>query len=181
MTPTIEIKEVSMTKEVLEKIREIDLKVYPNIGPIDWYLARYKPWHTALAAMEGGELVGYIASLPAKKELYDAILNGVLIDDLGINPDMFLKDSEYCYVGSVVLKPEYRGRNISRRLLDAFIETHGDKKVCLIAVSREGRIIADHYFSLAKELPGGVCVFVSGDCGQRDRKNDIYGGKEIDL
>ena len=163
MTPTIEIKEVSMTKEVLERIREIDIKVYPNIGPIDWYLARYKPRNTALIAMDGGELVGYIASLPAKKELYDAIAGGVLIDDLGINPDMFPEDSEYCYVGSVVLKPEYRGMNISRRLLDAFVETHRDKKICMIAVSREGRRLAEHYFSLAKELPGGMGVFVSGD------------------
>ena len=161
MATTIEIKEVSMTKEVLEKIREIDLNVYPNIGPIDWYLARYKPWHTALAAMAGGEIVGYIASLPARKELYDAIINGVLIDDLGINPDMFLKESEYRYIGSVVLKPEYRGRNIGRRLLDAFIETHGDKRVCMIAVSKAGHRLAEHYFTLAKELPGGVSVFVS--------------------
>ena len=162
MTSTIAIKEVSMTKEVLEQIREIDLQVYPNIGSIDWYLARYKPWHTALAAMDNGEIVGYIASLPARKELYDAILNGVLIDDLGINPDMFLKDSAYCYAGSVVLKTAYRGGNISRRLLDSFMERHRDKKVFLIAVSKEGRHLAEHYFSLAKELPGGIGVFVSG-------------------
>ena len=162
MEPTIAIKEVSMTKEVLEQIRQIDLAVYPNIGPIDWYLARYKPWHTAFAAMAGGEIVGYVASLPAKKELYDAIANGVLIDDLGINPDMFQEDSEYCYLGSVVLKPAYRGRNISRRLLDAFVETHRDKKVCMIAVSQAGRRLAEHYFSLAKELPGGIGIFVSG-------------------
>ena len=161
MASTIVIKEVSLTKDVLEEIRQIDLQVYPSIGSIDWYLARYKPWHTALAAMDNGEIVGYIASLPARKELYDAILNGVLIDDLGINPDMFLKDSEYCYAGSVVLKTAYRGGNISRRLLDAFMERHRDKKVCLIAVSKEGRRLAEHYFSLAKELPGGIGIFVS--------------------
>ena len=31
----IAIKEVSLTKEVLEEIRDIDLTFYPNIGPID--------------------------------------------------------------------------------------------------------------------------------------------------
>ena len=69
MAAGIVIREVSMTREVLESIREIDLQCYPNIGPIDWYLARYKPWHTAFAAMDGERIVGYIASLPVRKEL----------------------------------------------------------------------------------------------------------------
>ena len=55
----IVIKEVNMTKEVLEEIRAIDLTFYPNIGPIDWYLARYKPWHSAFVAMDEGKIVGY--------------------------------------------------------------------------------------------------------------------------
>ena len=48
----IEIKEVCMTKDVLEIIREIDLQFYPSIGSIDWYLARYKPWHTSFVATD---------------------------------------------------------------------------------------------------------------------------------
>ena len=39
MASAIVIKEVSLTKDVLEEIREIDLQVYPYIGSIDWYLA----------------------------------------------------------------------------------------------------------------------------------------------
>ena len=161
MASTIEIKEVSLTKEVLEEIREIDLQIYPNMGPIDWYLARYKPWHSAFVAMDEGRIVGYIASLPARKELYDAVLNGVLIDDLGINPDMFLKESEYGYIGSVALKAEYRGRGVSRQLFDAFVGRYADKKLCMIAVTPAGRHLSERYFSLAKELPGGVGAFVS--------------------
>ena len=157
----IEIKEVSMTKEVLEIIREIDLQFYPNIGPIDWYLARYKPWHTSFVAMDDGEIVGYLTSLPARKELYDAILNGVLIDDTGINPDMFLKESEYCYVESMVLKVEHRGRNISKQLFDAFIGRYGDKKTFAIAINKEGYHLAEQYFSLVKELSGGIGIFSS--------------------
>ena len=161
MASTIVIKEVSLTKEVLEEIRKIDLQFYPNIGPIDWYLARYKPWHSAFVAMDEGKIVGYIASLPARKELYDAILNGVLIDDLGINPEMFLKESEYYYVGSILVKTEYRGRSISKQLLNAFIRKYGDRKICLIAVSKEGYRLAEHYFSLAKEISDGIGIFVS--------------------
>ena len=165
MKSTVEIKEVSLTEEVLQEIRKIDLQFYPNIGPIDWYLARYKPWHTAFVAMDEGKIVGYVASLPARKQLYDAIVNGVLIDDLGINPDMFLEESEYYYLGAILLKEEYRGKHIGRQLLDAFMNKYGDKKICLIAVSREGYHLVEEYFSLVKETPDGIGVFISGTPG----------------
>lgn len=45
------VREVSLTREVLEEIRRIDLEFYPNIGLIDWYLSRYKLWHSAFADM----------------------------------------------------------------------------------------------------------------------------------
>ena len=86
----ITVRETSLTGETLEAIREIDLEFYPNIGQIDWYLARYKPWHSAFAAMDGGKMVGYFVAVPVRKELYDAIVNGVLVDDLGVSPDTSL-------------------------------------------------------------------------------------------
>ena len=146
---------------MLEETREIDLTFYPNIGPIDWYLVRYKPWHTAFAATDGERIVGYLAALPARKELYDAILNGVLIDDLGINPEMFLKESAYYYAGSVLLRREYRGRGIGRQLLNAFIDKYGSNKICLIAVSEGGRRLAERYFTLVKSVSGGIGIFAS--------------------
>ena len=157
----ITVDEVSLTKEILEEIRKIDLEFYPNIGPIDWYLSRYKPWHSAFAAMDDGKMIGYFVAVPVRKELYDAILNGVLADDLGVSPDMFLKESEYYYAVSIVIQEAYRGRNISRQLLNAYFSRHPDKKTCLLAVSRNGYRLAEHYFSLVKEIPGNIGVFVS--------------------
>ena len=157
----ITVEEVSLTKEILEEIRKIDLEFYPNIGPIDWYLSRYKPWHSAFAAMDDGKMIGYFVAVPVRKELYDAILNGVLADDLGVSPDMFLKESEYYYAVSVVIQEAYRGRNISRQLLDAYFSRHPDKKTCLLAVSRNGYRLAGHYFSLVKDISGNIGVFVS--------------------
>ena len=157
----IMIKEVSLTREVLEEIRAMDVCFYPNIGPIDWYLARYKPWHRIFAAMDEGSIIGYLAALPVRKELYDAVLNGVLVDDLGINPDMYLQESPYYYAGSILIKETYRGQNISRQLLDAYIAKYQDKKTCLIAVSRSGYRLAEHYFSLVKDLSENIGVFAS--------------------
>ena len=157
----LSVEEVSLTREKLEEIRKIDLEFYPNIGSIDWYLARYKPWHSAFAAMDDGRMIGYFVAVPVRKELYDAILNGVLLDDLGVNPNMVLKESEYYYAVSIVIRKAYRGRNISRQMLDMYFGKHPDKKTCLLAVSRNGYRLAGHYFSLVKDLSEDVGVFVS--------------------
>ena len=155
------VKEVGLTRETLEEIRRIDLEFYPNIGSIDWYLSRYKPCHSAFAAMDDEKMIGYFVAAPVRKELYDAILNGVLVDDLGVNPNMFLKESEYYYAVSIVIQKAYRGRNISRQMLDMYFSKHPDKKTCLLAVSRNGYRLAGHYFSLVKDLSGDVGVFAS--------------------
>ena len=57
------VKEVSLTRETLEEIRKIDLEFYPNIGPIDWYLSRYKPWHSAFVAMDDEKIIGYFVAM----------------------------------------------------------------------------------------------------------------------
>ena len=157
----ITVREVSLTKEILEEIRKIDMEFYPNIGPIDWYLSRYRPWHSAFAAMDDEKMIGYLVAVPVRKELYDAILNGVLVDDLGVSPDMFLKESEYYYAVSVVIRQAYRGRNISRQMVDAYFSRHPDKKTCLLAVSRNGYRLAERYFSLVRNISGNIGVFVS--------------------
>ena len=155
------VKEVSLTRETLEEIRKIDLEFYPNIGLIDWYLSRYKPWHSAFVAMDDEKMIGYFVAMPVRKELYDAILSGVLVDDLGVNPDMFVKESEYYYAVSIVIRKEYRGRNISGKLLDAYFSRYSDKKTCLLAVSRNGYRLAQHYFSLKKDISEDIGIFVS--------------------
>ena len=155
------IREVSLTRETLEEIRKIDLEFYPNIGPIDWYLSRYKPWHSAFAAMDGEKMIGYFVVVPVRKELYDAVLSGVLVDDLGVNPEMYLEESEYYYAVSIVVQEAYRGRNLSRQLFGAYFSKYPDRKTCALAISRNGYRLAGHYFSLVKDLPGNIGVFVS--------------------
>ena len=155
------VKEVSLTRETLEEIRKIDLEFYPNIGLFDWYLSRYKPWHSAFVAMDDEKTIGYFVAMPVRKELYDAILNGVLVDDLGINPNMYLKESEYYYAVSIVIQEAYRGRNISRQMLDMYFSKYPGKKTCLLAVSKSGYRLAEHYFTLVKDISENVGIFVS--------------------
>ena len=90
------IEEVKLTKENLIKIKEIDNTFYTKESiNLDWYLERYNKNHSAILLLDGDKVVGYIISVPIKKELYDTIINGVIINDLQINPQMFINKSEY--------------------------------------------------------------------------------------
>ena len=160
----ITTKEVSLTRDVLEEIRKIDLQVYGNISGIDWYLSRYRPWHSAFVAMDGGRIIGYVTAVPVRKDLYDAILNGVLVDDLGINPDMFVRDSEYMYASSIVIEKAYRKQNTGRLLAELMTARFRGKKLCLMTVTREGRKLAGYCFRHWKKLTDDVDVFVSEEC-----------------
>jgi hypothetical protein len=111
--------------------------------------------------MDDEKIIGYFVAMPVRKELYDTILNGVLVDDLGINPDMYLKESKYYYAVSIVIQEAYRGRNISKQLFDMYFSKYPDKKTCALAVSRDGYRLAGHYFSLVKNISENVAVFVT--------------------
>lgn len=157
----ITTKEVSLTRDILEEIRRIDLEVYKNISGIEWYLSRYRPWHSAFAAMDKDRIIGYVTAVPIQRVLYEAILNGVLVDDLDINPNMFVQESEYMYARSIVIAKEYRKQSISGRLVEMLTDRFKGKKICLMSVTEEGRRLAGHCFRHWMRLTDGVDVFVS--------------------
>ena len=74
---------------------------------------------------------------------------------------MYLKESQYYYAVSIVIREAYRGRNISRLLFDMYFSKYPDKKTCLLAVSKGGCRLAEHYFSLVKKLSENVAVFAN--------------------
>ena len=74
---------------------------------------------------------------------------------------MYLKESEYYYAVSIVIRKAYRGRDISRQMLAMYFGKYPDKKTCLLAVSKNGYRLAEHYFSLVQDISENVGVFAS--------------------
>lgn len=161
-----EIKDVSLTEETLREIRSVDMSAYGYARDLGWYLERYHPWHSAFAAVDGGRIVGYLAAFPIQKALYDALVSGVLVDDAGISPNMFLKDSEYIYVCSIAIEPAYRDHTISRRMVEMLLEKYRGKKLCLITVTGKGRRLAACYFEHRLRVTESVDVFVGHRSGE---------------
>lgn len=156
----MEIKKVFLTKENLLRIEKIDDEFYTNaITGIEWYLKRYNEKHYAYCLFDGDTIVGYIVSVPIKTGLYDAITNGVLLDDLHINPKMFLNESDYYYIVSCVLKEEYRYKNYGQNLMERLLEDLVGKKYCCLTISKEGYNLASKYMNLKMKLNEDVSVF----------------------
>lgn len=154
------IEKIYLTKENLLRIKKIDDSFYKNaITGIEWYLGRYNEKHYAYCLIDKNEIVGYIVSVPIKKELYDAIINGVLINDLYINPAMYLTESEYNYIVSCVIKEEYRYKNYGKLLMKTILNDLNTSYVCCLTISKDGYNLANKYLKLKNKLNDDVAVF----------------------
>lgn len=156
----MKIEKVYLTKENLLKIEKLDDSFYnTDITGIEWYLQRYNSEHYAYCLIDKNEIVGYIVYVPIKKELYDAIVSGVLINDLHINPDMYLNESEYNYIVSCVIKEEYRYKNYGKLLMEKVIADLNNCYACCLTISKDGYKLASKYLKLKKKLNQDVAVF----------------------
>ncbi|MBE6147225.1 MAG: GNAT family N-acetyltransferase [Firmicutes bacterium] len=156
----MEVKKIFLTKENLLEIQKIDDNFYTNaITGIDWYLERYNKNHYAYCLFDDDKIVGYIVSVPIKKELYDTIVNGVLLNDLHINPQMFLNESNYNYIVSCVIKEEYRYKNYGKLLMETLLNDLKDSYACCLTISKAGYKLANNYLKLKMKLNDEVSVF----------------------
>ena len=114
----MKVEKISLTKDNLLKIKSIDETFYKSNLDIDWYLERYTNKHNGYILYDNDKAVGYNVSVPIKKELYDALINGVLLNDININPNMFIEDSYYNYIVSIVILEEYRHQGMGNLLLE---------------------------------------------------------------
>ena len=107
---------------------------------------------------DNSDLIGYIVSVPIKKELYEAITNGVILNDLHINPTMFQKESDYHYIVSCVILEEYRYQNYGPKLMETLLSSLNGRACCL-TISKDGYRLASKYLNLKETLNDSVSVF----------------------
>lgn len=155
----MQIEEINLTKENLLKIQEIDDSFYKNaITGIHWYLERYNKNHTGIVILDNNNVVGYVVSVPIKKELYDAITKGVITNDLHINPKMFINESEYKYIVSCVLLEKYRGKGYASQMMKKLFEK-ANGKYCALTITKDGYNLANKFMDFNINVYNEVNVF----------------------
>lgn len=158
----LEIKEVKLTKDNLLKIKVVDDTFYKSDKlNLDWYLERYEGKSGAVFLLDEDKCAGYIVSVPIRKDLYDAITCGVIVNDAEVSPKMFTDESLYYYVVSCVILDDYRERGYGSKMLEMILRDK--KRYCALTVSDEGYHLAKKYMDFKMNVYENVNVFVKNN------------------
>ena len=155
----MKVEKVNLTKDNLLIIKNIDETFYKSNLDINWYLERYTNKHIGYLLYDNDKVIGYIVSVPIKKELYDTITNGVLLNDININPSMFVEKSYYHYIVSIVILEEYRHKGYAHLLFKEMLKHQKDGLYCALTITKEGDILASKYMHLIKEINKDVKIY----------------------
>jgi len=158
----VTIKEEFFTDETLKKIMKFDSDVFYEDYHLteEWYKARYKPHHSMFVAYYKKYIIGYVCAVPIEEKLYDTIVSGILTDDINVNPNLFVKDSKFIYLPSVVIAEQFRNKGIGSRLMEKVISKYKNKFLCCITISGGGYNLADKYMNKACSAGSDHDVFI---------------------
>lgn len=158
----VHIEKINLTKENLLEIEKIDDAFYTDeVTGIDWYTNRYKPYNIAYGLFDDKELVGYTIIAPIQEDLFRAIINGVLVSDVKVSPEQFVKYSDFYYIASSVIKEKYRECGYGSKMFDQIMHDYRDKYLCCLTVSKEGYRLVNKFLYHYKIVTSSVDSFVS--------------------
>ncbi len=158
----MEIKKVKLTKDNLCKIKEVDDTFYKSDNlNLDWYLERYEDKDGTVLLLDEDKCVGYIVSVPIRKELYDAITNGVIVNDVQVSPKMFINNSLYYYVVSCVVLNDYKSHGYGSKMLEMILCEK--KRYCALTVSDGGYHLAKKYMDFKMNVYENINVFIKNN------------------
>ena len=139
----IQVLKKRFTKDVLEKIIEIDKTFYHDFdfSETDWYFKRYNSKNIVYVLIINDEVVGYFNLLNISKKLFDDICALKYSQDYSFPESDVNVNTNYVYMPSLVVKEEYRKYSICL-ILKLKEVVKKSKNFVVIAVSNEGKILA---------------------------------------
>ena len=157
----IKIDKVKFTKDIKKKIKSLDDEIdsYVNVD-ISWY-DRYSDDSYIYLLKDGMRIVGYIYGTFITEKLYNSFINGEIISDYLINKEEYVKNSDYIYLTSVVIKEKYRNNHYGSLLQERVLMDNKGKKFVLLTISNSGYNLACKYFKLYKKLDDNHTIFVN--------------------
>ena len=157
----IRVEKVKFTKDIKKIVKSLDdeISYYTNVD-ISWY-DRYSDDSYIYLLKDDEEVIGYIYGACITENLYNSFLNGKITNDYIIDENEYVKESNYIYPASIVIKEGYRGNKYSSLLVNAFLKENNDKKMVVLTVSDAGYHLANKYFKFYKKIDDTHNIFIN--------------------
>lgn len=155
----MEVRRINLTKENLKKIKKIDDTFYKDDElTIEWYTERYNDKHQAIVLMDGDDVVGYVVPVPINKRFYRAIKDGIIVNDVYVNPKMMLNRSKYKYIISCVILDRYRHKGYGTLMIEELFK-HAKGYYIALTITKDGYHTFSKYMRLVNTVNEDVHVF----------------------
>jgi len=144
----IQIKKQRFTKNIIEKIIEIDKTFYSGVNSYDasWYHKRYSNKNFVYLLQINNEIVGYFNLINITKNLFNDICNLKYSDDYSFPEKEVNVKSDYYYLPSILVKKEFRKHSV-HLIYELYKIVSKIENLCVIAVSEEGKKLANFVLS----------------------------------
>ena len=151
------IKIEQITDGLLEEIKALNKDFYGN-AVLEWYI---NPNITsALCACyrnECNELKGYIFATCISELYYKALIKGDYIEELEDKYVLYVNNSPYWYISSVVVDKKYQRQGIGLQLLDCLLE-YPFEHLCAVTVSKAGKALLSKRLDIKEQISDGCFI-----------------------
>jgi len=115
-------------ESIFDSIQEVDRSVFDENGLSDKQsdIDRYEAYKDSyIFALDGDKIVGYLCYFPITEEFYHTVIKGIQVYDGDIAPADICDlnhNSNYIFLLSVALFPEYQKKGISKQMSEILID-----------------------------------------------------------
>jgi len=115
-------------QEIFDSIQEVDRSVFHDdaLATQESDIERYEAYKDSyIFAVSNGKIIGYLCYFPITEKFYDSVIEGIKVYDGDIaSADICnLKDnSNYFFLLSAAIKPEFQKKGISKQFSEILIE-----------------------------------------------------------
>ena len=152
------LQQETVTDKLLQEIKELNKDFYGNII-LEWYVN--PNIYTAKCICyrnKQKQLKGYILVTCISKLYYQALVKGVYTDELDTNYILYVPNSAYWYITSVVIAKEEQHKGIATQLL-AYLLQYPFEHICAITVTKEGNLLFSKYLNKIEQLSEECFIF----------------------
>ena len=141
----------TITDKLIKEIKELNKEFYGN-AVLEWYI-NPNILNTLCACYrnEQGELKGYIFATCISELYYKALIKGEYIEELEDKYVLYVKESPYWYISSVVVAKSEQQKGIGTQLLKCLMERPFEH-LCAVTISEEGKALLSKCLTVKEQI-----------------------------